>query len=172
MRSDRDAIAAQAGDEIHVNVAAVYLPVKIEDVNLQQRLRIHMALREIRRRQKSRAIVMGLILAASALGEDVYKAIDAFLWRLRGGLGVATIGASALFGAVSGSAVASATTMSVVAVPEMKRFDYDSGFAAGTALEGEHRLLRLHLGRPLRRVDGHARTANLPQPRRRPTSRR
>jgi tripartite ATP-independent transporter DctM subunit len=81
-------------------------------------------------------VFMGLILAASALGEDVYKAIDAFMWRLRGGLGVATIGASALFGAVSGSAVASATTMSVVAVPEMKRFDYDDGFAAGTAAVG------------------------------------
>lgn len=81
-------------------------------------------------------VFMGLILAAAALGEDVYKAIDAFMWRLRGGLGVATIGASALFGAVSGSAVASATTMSVVAVPEMKRFDYDDGFAAGTAAVG------------------------------------
>lgn len=81
-------------------------------------------------------VFMGLILAASALGQDVYKAIDAFLWRIRGGLGVATIGASAMFGAVSGSAVASATTMSVVAVPEMTKFDYDRGFAAGTAAVG------------------------------------
>ncbi len=81
-------------------------------------------------------VLMGLLLASASLGEDVYKAIDAFLWRLKGGLGVATIGASALFGAVSGSAVASATTMSVVAVPEMKRFDYDMGFAAATAAVG------------------------------------
>lgn len=81
-------------------------------------------------------VFMGLILAASALGEDVYKAIDVFMWRLRGGLGVATIGASAMFGAVSGSAVASATTMSVVAVPEMTRFEYDPGHAAATAAVG------------------------------------
>lgn len=81
-------------------------------------------------------VLMGLVLASAALGEDVYKAIDAFLWRVRGGLGMATIGASALFGAVSGSAVASATTMSVVAVPEMRKFDYDEGFAAGTAAVG------------------------------------
>ena len=81
-------------------------------------------------------VFMGLALASASLGEDVYKAIDAFLWRVKGGLGMATIGASALFGAVSGSAVASATTMSVVAVPEMKRFDYDEGFAAGTAAVG------------------------------------
>ncbi len=81
-------------------------------------------------------VLMGLVLAAARLGEDVYKAFDVFLWRLRGGLGVATIGASALFGAVSGSAVASATTMSVVAVPEMKRFEYDGGYAAATAAVG------------------------------------
>ncbi len=81
-------------------------------------------------------VFMGLILAASGLGSDLYKALDAFLWRMRGGLGVATIGASALFGAVSGSAVASATTMSVVAVPEMKKFDYDGGHAAATAAVG------------------------------------
>ena len=81
-------------------------------------------------------VMMGLILAAAALGEDVYRAIDAFLWRVKGGFGMATIGASALFGAVSGSAVASATTMSVVAVPEMRKFDYDEGFAAGTAAVG------------------------------------
>lgn len=81
-------------------------------------------------------VFMGLILAASALGQDVYKAIDAFVWRIRGGLGVATIGASAMFGAVSGSAVASATTMSIVAVPEMRKFDYDPGFSAATAAVG------------------------------------
>ena len=81
-------------------------------------------------------VFMGLVLAASALGQDAYRAIDAFVWRIRGGLGVATIGASALFGAVSGSAVASATTMSVVAVPEMRRFDYDPGFSAATAAVG------------------------------------
>jgi tripartite ATP-independent transporter DctM subunit len=81
-------------------------------------------------------VFMGLILASAGLGEDLYRALDAFVWRMRGGLGVATIGASTLFGAVSGSAVASATTMSVVAVPEMKKYDYDEGHAAATAAVG------------------------------------
>src|SRR5690625_428553 len=66
-------------------------------------------------------VLMGLVLAQAGLGVDLYRALDAFLWRLKGGLGAATIGASALFGAVSGSAVASATTMSMVALPEMRR---------------------------------------------------
>lgn len=81
-------------------------------------------------------VFMGLVLAAAGLGEDVYKSLDAYLWRLRGGLAVATIGASAMFGAVSGSAVASATTMSVVAVPEMRKFDYDDGLSAGSTAVG------------------------------------
>jgi tripartite ATP-independent transporter DctM subunit len=51
-------------------------------------------------------------------------------------MAVATIGASALFGAVSGSAVASTTTMSVVAVPEMRRLDYDPGLSAACAAVG------------------------------------
>jgi tripartite ATP-independent transporter DctM subunit len=81
-------------------------------------------------------VLMGLLLAAAGLGVDAYRAIHVFLWRLRGGLAVATIGASAMFAAVSGSAVASATTMSVVAVPEMRKFGYDPGLSAACAAVG------------------------------------
>jgi TRAP-type mannitol/chloroaromatic compound transport system permease large subunit len=80
-------------------------------------------------------VLMGLLLASAQLGADVYRALDAFLWRLRGGLAVATVGASSLFGAVSGSAVASATTMSVVAVPEMRRFKYEEGYSAAATAD-------------------------------------
>jgi tripartite ATP-independent transporter DctM subunit len=81
-------------------------------------------------------VFMGLLLAQSQLGKDLYTALDALLWRLRGGLAMATIGASAVFGSVSGSAVASASTMSVVAIPEMKRFRYDDGLAAACTAVG------------------------------------
>lgn len=81
-------------------------------------------------------VMMGLLLAQSRLGADLYRALDAFLWRLRGGLAVATVGASAMFGAVSGSAVASATTMSVVAVPEMRKYEYDDGLSAACTAVG------------------------------------
>ena len=59
-----------------------------------------------------------------------------FLLRTRGGLVVATIGASVLFASVSGSAVASATTMSVVAVPEMRKYGYNAGLSAACAAVG------------------------------------
>ena len=81
-------------------------------------------------------VLMGLLLAAAGLGVDAYRALDVFLWRLKGGLAVATLGASALFASVSGSAVASATTMSVVAVPEMRKFGYDGGLSAACAAVG------------------------------------
>lgn len=81
-------------------------------------------------------VLMGLLLAQAHFGRDVYRLLDALLWRLRGGLGLATVGASALFGSVSGSAMASTSTMSVVAVPEMRKFGYDDGLAAATTAVG------------------------------------
>jgi tripartite ATP-independent transporter DctM subunit len=81
-------------------------------------------------------VFMGLLLAQAQVGRDLYVVLDAMLWRVRGGLAMATIGASAIFGSVSGSAVASASTMSVVAIPEMKRYHYDDGLAAATTAVG------------------------------------
>lgn len=81
-------------------------------------------------------ILMGLLLASAGLGKDAYAALDRFTDRVPGGLAVSTIGASALFASVNGSAVASATTMSVVAVPEMKKYNYDEGLAAGSVAVG------------------------------------
>lgn len=81
-------------------------------------------------------IFMGLLLAQAELGKDLYALLDTLLRRVRGGLAMATIGASALFGSVSGSAVASASTMSVVAMPEMRRYRYDPGLAAACTAVG------------------------------------
>jgi tripartite ATP-independent transporter DctM subunit len=81
-------------------------------------------------------ILMGMLLAKANLGRDVYVSLDRFLWRSRGGLAVATIGASTLFASVSGSSVASASTMSRVAVPEMQRYGYDEGLSAASAAVG------------------------------------
>lgn len=81
-------------------------------------------------------ILMGMLLSYANLGRDVYLSLDRFLWRLRGGLAIATIGASAAFASVSGSSVASASTMARVAVPEMQRFDYDDGLSAASAAVG------------------------------------
>ncbi|WP_165492179.1 TRAP transporter large permease [Egibacter rhizosphaerae] len=81
-------------------------------------------------------ILMGLLLARAELGKDLYDLFNTALWRVRGGLGLATVAASSGFGSVSGSAVASASTMSVVAIPEMRRYGYDDGLAAACTAVG------------------------------------
>jgi tripartite ATP-independent transporter DctM subunit len=81
-------------------------------------------------------IVMGGFASSSGLTRDLYSAFDKWLCRLPGGLGIATIGACAGFSAVSGSSVATAATMGMVALPEMKRFGYHPKLATGSVAAG------------------------------------
>ena len=81
-------------------------------------------------------VMMGMFLSHAKLGSDLYQLFDALLGRVRGGMAMATIGSSALFSAVCGSAVATASTISSVAVTEMRKYKYDPGLAAGCAAVG------------------------------------
>jgi tripartite ATP-independent transporter DctM subunit len=81
-------------------------------------------------------VLMGNCAAVSGMSRDLYAAAYAWLGHLRGGLASATIAACAGFAAVSGSSVASAVTMGRVCLPEMKRYGYDDGLAAGTVAAG------------------------------------
>jgi tripartite ATP-independent transporter DctM subunit len=81
-------------------------------------------------------VLMGNCAAVSGMSRDLYSAAYAWLGHLRGGLASATIAACAGFAAVSGSSVASAVTMGRVCLPEMKRYGYDDGLAAGTVAAG------------------------------------
>jgi tripartite ATP-independent transporter DctM subunit len=62
--------------------------------------------------------------------------VNHFFGRKKGGMAVATIGASAAFSTVCGSVVAAVSTMAAVAVPEMRKYKYDDGFAAGVTAIG------------------------------------
>jgi len=81
-------------------------------------------------------VLMGAFVHRSGLSEDLYDTSHAWLGHFRGGLSMATVAASAGFGAVCGSSVATAATMGRVALPSMRRFGYDSGLAAGTIAAG------------------------------------
>jgi len=81
-------------------------------------------------------ILMGLFLANSKLGSDLFSFVNALLGRCRGGMAMATIGASALFSAVCGSSIATASTIATVTVPEMRKYNYHEGLAAGAAAAG------------------------------------
>ena len=77
-------------------------------------------------------VLMGMIMSASDVGRDAYDVGDHFLRRLRGGLGLATVGSNAVFAAVTGVSIASAAIFTRVAVPEMLRLGYSPRFAVGT----------------------------------------
>lgn len=77
-------------------------------------------------------VLMGLLVSISNVGRDTFEVAQALLARLRGGLGIATVGANAVFAAVTGVSIASAAVFTKVAVPEMVRHGYSIRFATGT----------------------------------------
>lgn len=81
-------------------------------------------------------VFMGQVAFHTGLSRKLFAAAQCWFGWLRGGLAMATIGACATFGAICGSGPATAATMAAVALPEMKRYKYDPGFAAGTVAAG------------------------------------
>lgn len=77
-------------------------------------------------------VLMGFLVAAAGMGRDAYDIGQVMLHRVRGGLGMATVVANAIFAAITGVSVASAAVFSKVAVPEMMRHGYNGRFAVGT----------------------------------------
>lgn len=74
---------------------------------------------------------MGLLVSKAGLGADVYEVANSVFRRVKGGIGMATVGANAVFAAVTGSSIASASVFSKVSVPEMLKFNYNPRFAVG-----------------------------------------
>mgnify|MGYP001304832840 CR=1 FL=1 len=80
--------------------------------------------------------LMGAVAAISGLSSDLFRASHVVLRGTRGSLSIASIFASALFGAVCGSSVATALTMSKVSIPEMLAAGYRPSLAAGAVAAG------------------------------------
>jgi len=81
-------------------------------------------------------VLMGLFLFHAGLGHEIYKALYAWIGRVRGGLGMATIGACGVFGALSGSIIATVATFTAVALPEMRRYKYKDVLSTGCIAAG------------------------------------
>jgi len=77
-------------------------------------------------------ILMGSFAYASGISRRLYLAAYTWLGHLRGGLTLATVLACSGFAAICGSTAATAATMGRIAVPEMKKYNYDDSFATGT----------------------------------------
>jgi len=76
-------------------------------------------------------VLMGLLAMASGATRELFEAAKAALGRIRGGVGIATVMANAVFAAVTGVSVASAAVFSRLAVPEMNRLNYDHRLSLG-----------------------------------------
>lgn len=76
-------------------------------------------------------VLMGLLVTVSRVGKDTFDVFQKLLGRVLAGLGIATVFANAVFAAITGISIASATVFSRVAVPEMTRHGYTRKFATG-----------------------------------------
>jgi C4-dicarboxylate transporter DctM subunit len=76
-------------------------------------------------------VLMGLLSNSSGASADLYQLGFAWFGRLRGGLGIVTAIANAVFAAVTGVSIASAAVFSKIAVPEMLRYGYSKRFSTG-----------------------------------------
>ena len=76
-------------------------------------------------------LLMGYVAFHAGFTQDIYYAARVWLSRLYGGLAMASVAGCAMFAAVSGSSLATAAAMGKLAVPEMLRYKYDPGLAAG-----------------------------------------
>jgi C4-dicarboxylate transporter DctM subunit len=77
-------------------------------------------------------ILMGTICFYSGVNENLYHTAYKWFGRLRGGLAMATVMACAGFAAICGSNAATAATMTTVALPEMKKYNYDKALCTGS----------------------------------------
>ncbi len=81
-------------------------------------------------------ILMGEVASVTGLSSDLFKAARVVLAGLRGGLAIGALAASACFGAVCGSSLAVAATMTRIALPDMRKAGYDPGLASASLVAG------------------------------------
>ena len=81
-------------------------------------------------------LLMGQFATLSGMSQSLFKAAESFLGHRRGGVAMAAVGACAGFGAICGSSLATAATMSRVALPELRRYGYSGGFSTATLAAG------------------------------------
>jgi tripartite ATP-independent transporter DctM subunit len=81
-------------------------------------------------------ILMGYLAFNSGIAEKLYNTAYKWVGHWRGGLAIATIAADELFAAICGSNTATAATMGAIALPQMKKYGYDTRLSSGTVVTG------------------------------------
>jgi TRAP-type mannitol/chloroaromatic compound transport system permease large subunit len=81
-------------------------------------------------------ILMGYLAFNSGIAEKLYNTAYKWVGHWRGGLAIATIAADEFFAAICGSNTATAATMAAIALPQMKKYNYDTRLSSGTVVTG------------------------------------
>ena len=81
-------------------------------------------------------LLMGHFATLGGMSQALFKAAESWLGHRKGGVAMAAVGACAGFGAICGSSLATAATMSRVALPELRRYGYSGGFSTATLAAG------------------------------------
>jgi C4-dicarboxylate transporter DctM subunit len=81
-------------------------------------------------------LLMGTFAQTAGLSTDMYRLAHALMGHYRGGLALATVGACAGFGAMTGSSMATSLTIGQAAYPEMRRFGYSEQLSTGSIAAG------------------------------------
>ncbi|MAS12626.1 MAG: C4-dicarboxylate ABC transporter permease [Nitratireductor sp.] len=81
-------------------------------------------------------LLMGQFATLGGMSRALFKAAETWMGHRRGGVAMAAVGACAGFGAICGSSLATAATMSQVALPELRRYGYSGALATGTLAAG------------------------------------
>jgi C4-dicarboxylate transporter, DctM subunit len=81
-------------------------------------------------------LLMANVVFSTGLASDLYRLVAKWLGRMPGGLAIATVGGCAGFSAISSSSLATALSMGLVALPEMKKYKYDDSLATGCICAG------------------------------------
>ena len=81
-------------------------------------------------------LLMGQVATRAGLSKDIFAFANAWLGHMKGGLSIAAVAGCGVFGSICGSSVATASTMSRVALPEMKRFGYSGALSTGSLAAG------------------------------------
>lgn len=79
-------------------------------------------------------VLMGLVVSRANIGRDTFDVATRFLGKLRGGLGISTVGANAIFASITGISIASAAVFTKIAVPEMMRAGHTAKFSTGVVV--------------------------------------
>ena len=76
-------------------------------------------------------VLMGYLVSVTGMGSDAFDVANHLFRRMKGGLGIGTVGANAIFAAITGISIASAAVFTRIAVPEMIKHGYSKRFSVG-----------------------------------------